>query len=65
MAVLSPGTSKNCVTCQHFNGVREPDAFRKSVRYDATCKGSCLLSKQKRAANSGGCAKWAKWATLK
>jgi len=58
MAVLSQGNSKKCATCQHYNGVREPDAFKKSVRYEATCKGGCLLSRQKKAANNGGCSKW-------
>ena len=65
MAVVALGSSKKCVTCQNFNGAREPDASKRNVRYDASCKGSCLLSKREKAANSLGCAKWMKWATLR
>jgi len=65
MAVITNGTSKKCVTCQHFACERAPDMSKHYVRYESVSKGVCAKTKAAKAANQGGCPKWEKWSILK
>jgi len=65
MAIQTNGTSKQCVTCQHFTGARATDAVKRNVRYESGTKGMCAKTKVNKAANQSGCAKWEKWSALK
>jgi len=65
MAIQTNGTSKQCVTCQHFTGARTTDAVKRNVQYDAGAKGSCVKTKMSKSANQSSCPKWERWSALK
>jgi hypothetical protein len=65
MAIQTNGTSKQCVTCQHFAGARATDATKRNVRYDSGIKAMCAKLKTTKAANQSGCPKWEKWSALR